>query len=199
MKKGRGEEPFVDDHERLIKRIIKRAKRYGENIVDRYGHFPALHLPGYNYCGPGTHDFTAPPKNALDILCRQHDILSGDSYSYVQFCPSDEVLIRQLISSGMANLSDSQGSNARLVLTYFIGKRMVAAHQFEEEIFEAQVDSFMEIPILTNPSNSFKNGFFYTCYRGIDSVYRVRIICSRAALNRRTDSEGTGGRVPWVI
>lgn len=34
----------------------------------------ARHIPGYNYCGPGTEDFTATPANALDSACRQHDL-----------------------------------------------------------------------------------------------------------------------------
>ena len=32
------------------------------------------HLPGYNYCGPGTKDFSKKPKNALDRACREHDL-----------------------------------------------------------------------------------------------------------------------------
>jgi len=34
----------------------------------------ARHIPGYNYCGPGTEDFTATPRNALDRACRTHDL-----------------------------------------------------------------------------------------------------------------------------
>ena len=34
----------------------------------------ARHIPGYNYCGPGTEDFTARPVNALDRACRIHDL-----------------------------------------------------------------------------------------------------------------------------
>ena len=34
----------------------------------------ARHIPGYNYCGPGTEDFTVTPRNALDRACRSHDL-----------------------------------------------------------------------------------------------------------------------------
>lgn len=33
-----------------------------------------LHIPGYNYCGPGTKDFSKTPVNTLDNLCRWHDL-----------------------------------------------------------------------------------------------------------------------------
>lgn len=33
-----------------------------------------FHIPGYNYCGPGTKDFSKKPKNKLDKLCRDHDL-----------------------------------------------------------------------------------------------------------------------------
>ncbi len=34
----------------------------------------ARHIPGYNYCGPGTEDFTVDPVNSLDAACREHDL-----------------------------------------------------------------------------------------------------------------------------
>ena len=40
----------------------------------------ARHIPGYRYCGPGTEDFTATPRNRLDAACRQHDL----AYSQAQ-------------------------------------------------------------------------------------------------------------------
>ena len=41
----------------------------------------AIHIPGYNYCGPGTEDFTAQPVNALDAACRRHDLAYAASTS----------------------------------------------------------------------------------------------------------------------
>ncbi len=41
---------------------------------------PAIHIPGYNYCGPGTWDFTKKPINALDRACRRHDISYRKTY-----------------------------------------------------------------------------------------------------------------------
>ena len=34
----------------------------------------ARHIPGYNYCGPGTEDFSLDPVNELDRACRSHDL-----------------------------------------------------------------------------------------------------------------------------
>lgn len=32
------------------------------------------HIPGYNYCGPGTWNMSAPVKSEVDALCREHDM-----------------------------------------------------------------------------------------------------------------------------
>lgn len=40
----------------------------------RTRHAIQVHIPGYNYCGPGTVDFSKKPINALDALCREHDL-----------------------------------------------------------------------------------------------------------------------------
>ena len=34
----------------------------------------AAHIPGYNYCGPLTYDYTKKPVNELDAACRRHDL-----------------------------------------------------------------------------------------------------------------------------
>ena len=63
-----------------------------------------LHIPGYNYCGPGTKDFTKDPINELDKACKEHD----ESYNqphyrndgtraspYFYYTPGDEVLYQK--------------------------------------------------------------------------------------------------------
>jgi hypothetical protein len=49
----------------------KRAQRYPETRDPLPGE---RHLPGYNYCGPGTNMATgAPPVNEIDAACQEHD------------------------------------------------------------------------------------------------------------------------------
>ena len=50
----------------------KRGKGILNTIID---HLPvSLHVPGYNYCGPGTKLRGQPAVNKLDEYCKQHDI-----------------------------------------------------------------------------------------------------------------------------
>lgn len=62
---------------------------------------PAFHIPGYNYCGPGTWDFSKKPTNALDRACRQHDLSYQKKYKnkagisvhpYFNYTQSDDTL-----------------------------------------------------------------------------------------------------------
>ncbi len=51
---------------------------YGSNFVPPYD-LKEMHLPGYNFCGPGTNVSRrlregVKPMNALDAACRIHDI-----------------------------------------------------------------------------------------------------------------------------
>lgn len=68
----------------------------------------AIHLPGYNYCGPGTWDFMAKPKNDLDRACREHDFSYDRKYvtktgkevsPYFHYTPSDERLRTQSLAT----------------------------------------------------------------------------------------------------
>ncbi len=60
---------------------------------------PAFHIPGYNYAGPGTHDYTRKPVNKLDRAARLHDLSYRRYYDshgnkvYYQFSPADERFI----------------------------------------------------------------------------------------------------------
>lgn len=50
----------------------KRDQRYPLTRDPRPGE---RHLPGYNYCGPGTDMSTgAPPVNEIDAACQEHDV-----------------------------------------------------------------------------------------------------------------------------
>lgn len=53
----------------------------------------ARHLPGYNYCGPGTEDFSAEPVNALDRACRTHDLAYRASARRIDRVRADAALL----------------------------------------------------------------------------------------------------------
>lgn len=71
--------------------IIDTIKEFGGKVLNRtIDILPVeLHIPGYQYCGPGTKLQTRlnrgdPGINKLDVACKQHDIIyskSGDSNS----------------------------------------------------------------------------------------------------------------------
>lgn len=92
---------------------------------------PALHIPGYNYCGPGTWDFTKKPTNALDRACRDHDLSYKRTYyrngkkvhPYLNYVSSDEVLRKKAKRIG--------GLSGNFIYTVFSAKKLVApiAHQ----------------------------------------------------------------------
>lgn len=59
------------------KRSKKRGKGLLNKIIDKIPF--EMHVPGYQYCGPGTHleerlKRGDPGKNPLDAACKQHDI-----------------------------------------------------------------------------------------------------------------------------
>ncbi len=97
---------------------------------------PAFHIPGYNYCGPGTWDFTKKPTNALDRACRAHDISYRKLYyrngkkvhPYFYYVYSDEVLRKRARKIG--------GVSGNFVYSVFSAKKLVApkAHELPKII-----------------------------------------------------------------
>lgn len=55
-----------------------------------------FHYPGYNYCGPGTKDFSKKPKNRLDAACRRHDRGYKKWYDYLEWNDADDDFMRDL-------------------------------------------------------------------------------------------------------
>lgn len=55
-----------------------------------------FHYPGYNYCGPGTRDFSKKPKNRLDAACRRHDRGYKKWYDYLEWNDADDAFMRDL-------------------------------------------------------------------------------------------------------
>ena len=62
------------------------------------------HLPGYNWCGPGTVIEEADvPVNQLDNYCREHDINYSKSRDKISTSEADKKLIQQAQSeSGLS-------------------------------------------------------------------------------------------------
>lgn len=64
-----------------INRYLNHYKKYGKGLIDKIiDKLPVeLHVPTYQYCGPGTHlqkrlERGDPGKNPLDAACKIHDI-----------------------------------------------------------------------------------------------------------------------------
>lgn len=81
---------------------------------------PQLSLPFYgNYCGPGHGDPTGntPPKDAVDAVCRRHD-LCYQKYGYFD-CRCDRQLIVDM-PSAIVKMNDPKGIAAGLAVAgYF--------------------------------------------------------------------------------
>lgn len=94
---------------------------------------PAFHIPGYNYCGPGTHDFTVAPTNNLDAACREHDISYDSKYvnkgiesvnPYFNFTQGDQDLINKASEEG--------GLSGRFIAGFFGAKKYFTSPAFEK-------------------------------------------------------------------
>src|SRR5436190_20969396 len=71
----------------------KRGKGILNTIID---HLPvSLHVPGYNYCGPGTKLRGQPAVNKLDEYCKQHDIFYSKNTNIAARNKADLVLADQ--------------------------------------------------------------------------------------------------------
>ena len=71
----------------------KRGKGILNTIID---HLPvSLHVPGYNYCGPGTKLRGQPAVNKLDEYCKQHDIFYSKTSDTAARNKADLVLADQ--------------------------------------------------------------------------------------------------------
>src|SRR5436190_5400377 len=55
----------------------------------------SLHVPGYNYCGPGTKLRGQPAVNKLDEYCKQHDIFYSKNSDTAERNKADLVLADQ--------------------------------------------------------------------------------------------------------
>lgn len=79
----------------------KKKKAFGliDSIVNK---MPEIHIPSYQYCGPGTNLEKRlargdPGKNKLDVACKDHDIAYAECGDTKSRRKADKVLIQQAI------------------------------------------------------------------------------------------------------
>lgn len=118
-----GSKKFMPKRKLNQKRVSGKRSKSNESK-----HSFQLHIPGYNYCGPGTVDFSKKPVNKLDSLCRQHDldyqeILESGENPYTTYNWADakfERAVRKL-------RGEQRGFASKLVETTFRAKREILA------------------------------------------------------------------------
>lgn len=87
-----------------LKFKAKKIRKLGRGIVDRViDKLPfELHVPGYQYCGPGTHlkkrlNRGDPGINPLDAACKTHDIAYGQNKDSTERGKADKVLQKETL------------------------------------------------------------------------------------------------------
>ena len=76
-----------------VRRGPKKGGGILNTIIDK---LPiSLHVPGYNYCGPGTKLKGQPAVNKLDEYCKQHDIFYSKNSDTAARNKADLVLADQ--------------------------------------------------------------------------------------------------------
>lgn len=105
---------------------------------------PPLHLPGYNYAGPNTKNYSKKPKNRLDSLCRMHDLAMrslGKKYSYTSWNSADDVFLFYV-----ENLEPSDSDEALskdIILRYFRNKKKILPDR-SDDMEVAQIVGMMD-------------------------------------------------------
>ena len=81
----------------MVKKVVKRGRKKGAGILNTIiDKLPiSLHVPGYNYCGPGTKLKGQPAVNKLDEYCKQHDIFYSKNSDTASRNKADMVLADQ--------------------------------------------------------------------------------------------------------
>lgn len=89
---------YIEKENKKKKKLKKEKKAYG--LIDRIiNKMPEIHIPGYQYCGPGT-DLEKrlmrgdPGVNKLDAACKDHDI----AYDSIQDSKARRKVDKELIS-----------------------------------------------------------------------------------------------------
>lgn len=86
-----------------------------------------LHIPGYQYCGPGTKLQKRlargdPGRNPLDVACKEHDIAYGQSDNLQDRHAADRILLKQAIQRLKAG--DGGERTAAGLVTFALGTKL---------------------------------------------------------------------------
>ena len=108
---------------RLMKRPSRRVKKTGKGLVNSIiNKLPIeLHLPGYQYCGPGTNlnkrlKRGDPGINELDKACKEHDIKYSKFKTTTDRHIADKILAEKAWQRAISKDSSlSERANAYLV------------------------------------------------------------------------------------
>lgn len=118
----------IDDRSRTKRKFTKNKQGYGliDYIVNK---LPEIHIPGYQYCGPGT-DLQKrlargdPGINKLDKACKEHDI----AYSKIQNSTDRRAADKTLVSRALPRIfsQDSKLSEraAALLVSGLMGAKI---------------------------------------------------------------------------
>src|ERR1044071_4727306 len=88
------------------KKSLKRrgVKKSGKGLIDRViDKLPfEVHVPGYQYCGPGTHlkkrlNRGDPGINPLDAACKTHDIAYNQNKDSAERSKADKILQKEAL------------------------------------------------------------------------------------------------------
>lgn len=113
----------------LVPHIGRKRKGYG--LVNTFiNKLPVeLHIPGYNFCGPGTHLEKRTNRgdvgiNALDDACKEHDIAYSQSSDLLRRHDADKILADKAWERVKAKDSSIGEKSAALLITGLMkGKR----------------------------------------------------------------------------
>ena len=63
-----------------------------------------VHIPGFNYCGPGTTSHNKPPRNRVDAICMEHDLAYARAKSNCEFKKKADLAFLQRLNE-LSNLT----------------------------------------------------------------------------------------------
>lgn len=132
-----------------------------------------LHLPGYNYCGPGTRLKSRlyrkdRPINCLDEYCKQHDIAYDTSPSLSDRHKADIVLMK--MSKKRASASDAK-----------LGEKLAA--NFVNKAMLAKISSGSGLKIITKPIKcGLKKQFKKVISKTKKYIRKAKPKCERMAI-----------------
>lgn len=119
--------------------LNNRVKRFGKGLIDRIiDKIPfELHVPNYQYCGPGTHlkerlNRGDPGINPLDAACKTHDIAYDKNKESSERSKADKILQKEALKRVFAkNASFGERAVALGVAAAMKVKRKISGKGFQ--------------------------------------------------------------------